>query len=157
MDVGRRLSRGVLGIAIVASAAILQAGCASVGSLPASTAEVDFSQVGRGPDKAWHDGAVYTASVPDVMRAAVAALQVNGFKIERQSDTDCSVVGSTPTTIQTWNSVVGVYCRPRSSEQVEVHVMAKGTKDVNPLAGDATVPIPPRIISSITSALTRAR
>lgn len=140
---------------LAAIALILVSGCATVESLPDSVDQVDFDFVGQSHTGHWHDGAVFEATFDEVIRAALSAMSANGYQLVAESRENRVIKGRRPMTGQTWASVVAVYYRERPPSKTEVHVIGLSTKDKNILTGDATLPIPPRILASIASYLSR--
>ena len=140
---------------LAAIACLLMSGCATVASLPESAEQVDFNIVGQSNAGHWHDGAVYEATFDEVIRAALAAMSANGYELVTESRENRVIKGRRSMTFQTWASVVAIYYRERAPAKTEVHVIGLSTKDKNILAGDATLPIPPRILASIASYLSR--
>lgn len=137
------------------AATIILGGCVSPNMLPKSAAEVNYSAVGMVKGSGWHDGAIYEATEAEIITAVRAALLINGFKIQEFSRENRRFTAENPMTLYTWTSHLGVYYRPYSDRKVEVHVVALSDKDVNILVGDSQSPIPPKIIASIYSSLSR--
>jgi hypothetical protein len=140
---------------LILAVAVTLLGCASPNRLPSSVAEVDFSALGFVEGSGWHDGAVFQASEDEIVSAIRSALVTNGLRINEFSKNDRRFRAESPLTWTRWDSYIGVYYRPVSEHRYEVHVVAIGTKDVNVIADDPEPPIPPRVIASIYSALSR--
>lgn len=136
---------------------VLIQGCASSGMIPKSSAEVDFSAVGMVKGSGWHDGAIYTATEDEVISAVRTALIANGLRIDEFSRENRRFMAKFPMNFYRWASYVGVYYRPLPERKFEVHVVALSNKDVNVLTDDSESPLPPKIIASIYSNLSRGR
>jgi len=145
----------VKNILILLFSTIILLGCASPGMLPKSAAEIDFSAVGMVKGSGWHDGAVYEATEDEVISAVRAALMVNGMRIKEFSKADRRFMAESPMNLYRWASYIGIYYRPRSAGKFEVHVVALSNKDVNILTDDSEAPLPPKILASIYSSLSR--
>jgi hypothetical protein len=150
---GRIMIRKILFI----SAAAIVAACATPAMLPQSNADVDYSATGFVKGSGWHDGAVYDASEEEMVAAIRSAFLANGLQIQEFSREDRRFVAESPMNLQRWASYVAVYFRPIGGKRTEVHVVSIGTKDINILAGDAVMPLPPKIVASISSSLSRKR
>ena len=142
-------------LACLLSATSLIIGCTSPRMLPQSNAEIDYSAVGYVKDSGWHDGAVYEASEDEVFAAIRAALLANGLNIQESSRENRKFIAESPWNMHRYASYVAIYYRLQSERKIEVHVVALGTKDINVLAGDSSMPLPPIIIASIKSSLSR--
>lgn len=141
-------------ITVILVAAMLL-GCASPNMLPKSASDVDYSAVGLVKGSGWHDGAVHDATEEELIAAIRAALMANGLKLNEFSKEDHRFVAENPMNLYRWATYVNIYYRPVADRKFEVHVVALSVKDVNVLANDSESPLPPRLIASIQSALSR--
>jgi hypothetical protein len=129
--------------------------CATPAMLPQSHADVDYSASGFVKGSGWHDGAAFEATEEEIILAIKAALLANGLQIQEFSRDNRKFVAESSMNLYRWASYVAVYYRPLNDKRIEIHVVSIGTKDINVLTDDSEMPLPPRIVASVSSNLSR--
>lgn len=136
-------------------AAVLVSACATPAMLPQGNADVDYSAAGFVKGSGWHDGAAYEATEEEIVLAIKSALLANGLQIQEFSRDKRKFVAESPMNLYRWASYVAVYYRHLNDKRIEIHVVSIGTKDINVLTDDSEMPLPPRIVASVSSNLSR--
>ena len=143
-----KLSIAILAVSLISA-------CATPAMLPQTDTAVDYSAAGYVEGSGWHDGAVYEATENEITAAIRASLLANGLQIQEFSSENKRFVAESPMNLYRWARYVAVYYRTLPSQKIEIHVVSIGTKDINVLAGDSEMPLPPRIVASVSSNLSR--
>lgn len=136
---------------------IILSGCASPNRLPNTIEKVNFSAVGMVNGSGWNDGAIYEATEEELIKAIKNALAANGMTIHEFSRERHLFKAELPMNLERWATYAGVYYQSISEDKFDVHIIALGTKDVNILTTDSESPLPPKLLSSIQSSLSRIK
>jgi len=143
------LQMAALSVAVVISA------CATPGMLPQTQKEIDYNAVGYVKGSGWHDGAIFDFTEADVVEAVRSALLANGMQIHEFSKEERKFIAEIPWNAHRYVNYVAVYYRGLGDKKTEIHVVSLSTKDINVLADDSELPLPPKIVASVTSRLSR--
>ncbi len=110
---------------------LLLAGCTSVDRLPASAAEIDFSEPAQG-QTGWsryeQSHSFAGSDLPQVLQAAQAALTIAGYELKTDSSEKRAAIGKHGITFRGWQRVVGIYLDPQPGD-IEVRIMLKSATD----------------------------
>lgn len=113
-------------------------GCASVGTLPKNSSEVDFDGVeGKtGWSQYQHIENFKNTTVDNVYDAAKIGLGNAGFSLRKADKSMGYVLGEHGMTAHDWNVIAGVYFKKYEND-VKVKMIVEGSKDIG-FSGDAT-------------------
>ena len=125
-------------LSIMLAASLSFPGCATVGMLPQSAAEVDFDapEGKTGWSEYRHVEVFRNQSVDTIYDAAKVGLGNAGFSLRRADKSLGFVIGEHGMTAHDWNVISGVYF-VEDGENVKVAVITEGSKDIG-FSGDVT-------------------
>ncbi len=130
--------RKQLRILTLVISSLVVCGCATVGMLPQSVSEVDFSAVeGKTGWSEYRQVETFrNQTVDDIYDAAKVGLGNAGFSLRRADKSQGLVIGEHGMTAHDWNVLSGVYFVANGSD-VDVLVITEGSKDIG-FSGDVT-------------------
>jgi hypothetical protein len=123
---------------LIALAAILVQGCATIGMLPQDVAEVDFDtpEGKTGWSQYEHVENFHGYNVDQIYDAAKVGLGDAGFSLRKADKSKGFVIGEHGITLHDWNVLAGVYFR-ELNDTMKVKVIVEGSKDTG-FSGDVT-------------------
>ena len=116
----------------------LMIGCATIGMLPESTNEVDFSAAeGKTGWSAYNQIEVFkNTNADEIYDSIKVGLGDAGFSVRRADLSSGVVIGEHGMTLHDWNIIAGVYFL-RAGNDIKVKVIIEGSKDIG-FSGDVT-------------------
>ncbi len=125
-------------LAVLGIAFALALGCASVGMLPKSASEINFSaSEGKTGWSAYRQFEMFRGYSSDqVYDAAKVGLGAAGFSLRKADVNQGFAIGEHGMTAHDWNVIAGVYFR-QEREGTRVAVIVEGSKDIG-FSGDVT-------------------